>query len=67
MCVIMGRSLTLKTFVLYLWCSNAKSKVGVFSTFSVEETRDMFWTKFNQGELELDVQHSGGCVWYNLI
>jgi hypothetical protein len=29
--------------------SNAKGKVGVFSTYSVEETRDMFWTKFNQG------------------
>lgn len=32
-----------------LQLSDAKSKLGIFSEYGVEETRDLFWTRFNQG------------------
>ncbi len=30
--------------------SEAKSTVGLFSTYGVYETRDLFWQRFNQGK-----------------
>lgn len=30
--------------------SNAKSEVGLFSTVGVAETRELFWTRFDQGK-----------------
>jgi len=30
--------------------ADAKSKLGIFSSFAVDETRELFWTRFNAGK-----------------